>query len=453
MGDFQCFPSLPINQTRESNTNSLSKHLTNFSTENDLHPIDITEGTGPIHTYHHLSMQNSSYIDHIMISSTLMDHNHISKVHFPCSDNTSDHLPVSAAIDYTLKGQGHITPKQPNESEQSSVPKYVWKNKQFTTIYQQKLKQCLSSYNTSQGTIQHLHESMRQSEKESFQTLNIQSKPIPTKPWWNNELSQARTILQHMFNEWRDQNFPRNPDNTTFNHYLMSRKRFRTLVKLYKNQETVEHYIDIEKLKLLRPRSYWKQIRLSNKTDQRLYTINKQSEIKNIVTDLKDHFSNILNNPRTPGPDNTKSNKRLNILLQSLENDSFYITDTHVTNAINKLKLNESKDPFEIKAEHFTSIISSQIIIGYISKIINDVFDKETIPDLLGTSLIIPVIKSSKESFNDPNNYRGISIIPIITKLIELIILEKCPIFKEHNLSQFGFAEDSSTIHAEFLLT
>ena len=73
-----------------------------------------------------------------MISSTLMEHNHIAKVLFPCSDNTSDHLSVSAAIDYTLKSQGHITPKHANQSEyqerssHSTSPRIneeVWKRK------------------------------------------------------------------------------------------------------------------------------------------------------------------------------------------------------------------------------------------------------------------------------------------------------------------------------------
>ena len=210
----------------------------------------------------------------------------------------------------------------------------------------------------------------------------------------------------------------------------------------------MKHYIDVEKLKQLRPRSYWKQINLSNKKYQ---TINKQSEI-NVVTDFKDHFSKILNNPRTPDTDNIQTNDHLKSLLQTLENDSFYVTDTDTTNAINKLKSNKSKDPFKIKAEHFTTIASNPFFIEHLTKIINNIFADDTIPDLLTTSLIIPVIKSTKKSFNDPNNYRGISIIPIITKLIELIILEKCPIFKEHNLSRFGFAENSSTIQAEFLL-
>lgn len=53
---------------------------------------------------------------------------------------------------------------------------------------------------------------------------------------------------------------------------------------------------------------------------------------------------------------------------------------------------------------------------------------------------------------NDGDNYRGISIIPIITKLVELIIIHKCPQLKDHEPSQFGFVSGSSTLHPEVLI-
>ena len=42
-----------------------------------------------------------------------------------------------------------------------------------------------------------------------------------------------------------------------------------------------------------------------------------------------------------------------------------------------------------------------------------------------------------------------INRMPILTKIIEKIIIRKCPELKEHNNNQFGFASDASTIHTE----
>ena len=71
----------------------------------------------------------------------------------------------------------------------------------------------------------------------------------------------------------------------------------------------------------------------------------------------------------------------------------------------------------------------------------------------MATSLIIPLVKSYKKSLNDPNNYRGTSIIPIFTKLLEYLILIISPDIAQSHSSQFGFKSNSSTLHAEFIIS
>ena len=52
---------------------------------------------------------------------------------------------------------------------------------------------------------------------------------------------------------------------------------------------------------------------------------------------------------------------------------------------------------------------------------------------------------------NDPNS--GISLIPIITNLLELVILTKCPDILRYEESQFGFVSGSSILHAELIIS
>ena len=60
------------------------------------------------------------------------------------------------------------------------------------------------------------------------------------------------------------------------------------------------------------------------------------------------------------------------------------------------------------------------------------------------------MVKSYKKSLSDPNNYRGISLIPILTKLLELLIIVKYPNITTQKNNQFGFKSQSSTMHAAF---
>ena len=71
----------------------------------------------------------------------------------------------------------------------------------------------------------------------------------------------------------------------------------------------------------------------------------------------------------------------------------------------------------------------------------------------MSSSLIIPLVKSYKKSLNNPNNYRGISIIPIFTKVLEYIILILHPEIVDSHANQFGFKSNSSTLHAEFMIS
>ena len=74
-------------------------------------------------------------------------------------------------------------------------------------------------------------------------------------------------------------------------------------------------------------------------------------------------------------------------------------------------------------------------------------------PDCLSLTTLLPFVKSYKKSLKSANSYRGISLIPILTKILEYIILLKFPELTESHASQFGFKTCSSTQHAEFLIS
>lgn len=79
-------------------------------------------------------------------------------------------------------------------------------------------------------------------------------------------------------------------------------------------------------------------------------------------------------------------------------------------------------------------------------------FEFCVLPAKMSKSLIIPLVKSFKKSLSDPNNYRGICLTPVVTKILESIILIKCSNIKDSFSSQYGFKNKSSTLHAEYVI-
>jgi len=74
------------------------------------------------------------------------------------------------------------------------------------------------------------------------------------------------------------------------------------------------------------------------------------------------------------------------------------------------------------------------------------------VPDDFGRGTVIPLLKDKLGNANDVNNYRGITLISVISKLFELVLLDICsPLLKTDNL-QFGFKKGLGCPSAIFLL-
>uniref|UniRef100_A0A7M5VBJ8 Reverse transcriptase domain-containing protein n=1 Tax=Clytia hemisphaerica TaxID=252671 RepID=A0A7M5VBJ8_9CNID len=454
-GDFQCCPDQPTT-SRTAQSNALSSHLSKFIFDNNLLPVDITNGVGPTYTYHHLSLPNSSYIDHILVPQSLSSTVLHTSVLLPDATNTGDHLPVDATINIPSCPHHNVI-NDPHPEEPESVPSFMWKNSKFTKDYRSRVSELIetTSKTDTESMIHELHNIMRTSARDCYTSENQTQYNFTPKSWWNEELQNAHKNLKCMFNIWRENGFPKSNLDVSYNRYLFARKIFRKLVKRSKHQETINHYIKVDKLKKIKPSSYWKQINFLKKGPRKLYTINNKTNGSDITTDFHDHFDTLLNTPRVTGIDNSETNIKLKELLTSLQesfqDESFYITKTEVSNALKHLNGGKSRDPFQITAEHYL-YAQSESLINYLTKLLNNILTSKDIPDILSTSIIIPLLKSQKKPLNDANSYRGISILPIITKLLELVILERCPTLRNHIESQFGFTSGASTLHAELVM-
>ena len=69
---------------------------------------------------------------------------------------------------------------------------------------------------------------------------------------------------------------------------------------------------------------------------------------------------------------------------------------------------------------------------------------------LLGT--ISPIIKDNNGDINSVNNYRGITISPIASKILEHLLNSMLSPYLETDARQFGFKKKSSTLHAMYYL-
>lgn len=96
------------------------------------------------------------------------------------------------------------------------------------------------------------------------------------------------------------------------------------------------------------------------------------------------------------------------------------------------------------------SLIKSikNLIIIPLAKLINRRFDKGIFPDALKTAIVVPIYKKGDKE--EISNYRPISLLPILSKVVEKCISRRITHYFESNVlfsnRQFGFREGRSTV-------
>ena len=94
-------------------------------------------------------------------------------------------------------------------------------------------------------------------------------------------------------------------------------------------------------------------------------------------------------------------------------------------------------------------------ILKPLTIVINQVLDNRIFPDKLNIANVVPIFKKGDRTLT--NNYRPISLLPVISKVIETTIYNQLSLYFESNTlfsdSQYGFRPTHSTEQATLELT
>ena len=157
----------------------------------------------------------------------------------------------------------------------------------------------------------------------------------------------------------------------------------------------------------------------------------------------KEHFKEVLNRPEPTVPAEPDANDNLNINVDPP-------TEAEVRDAIKALKSNKAAGIDAINAELLKAdlAISSKILTAYFK----EVWDKEEIPTDWTRGIIIKIPK--KGDPGDCNNWRGITLLSIPSKVLCKIILRRIDSAINENLreEQAGFRAGKGCIDQIFSL-
>ena len=205
------------------------------------------------------------------------------------------------------------------------------------------------------------------------------------------------------------------------------------------------------------PRKTWKTLnhltgRSTNKVNKNLslqYETKTTSEPAEIVNLLNNYFCNIgasLNLNSQNSAQNISPAHILPTLQKSFA--LFDITEEELIKTIKDLKSNSSPGYDEITAELLK--LTQPHITEVLLHIFNSSFREGIFPTRMKIAKVIPIFK--KGSRTEINNYRPISLLPVLSKCLEKIMFNRVNSFLVKNdivtHSQFGFTKNKSTVDA-----
>ena len=193
---------------------------------------------------------------------------------------------------------------------------------------------------------------------------------------------------------------------------------------------------------------FWKQINKINTADSPPLpqTIDGVTGKSQIVNHWKKYFQGLLNTS------NDLSKKvDVDIALHNCEfPEGSSFTPNDLCDAIKKLKSGKSPGLDRLCAENCK--YSCDRLYFMLSLLYNACLLHGYLPKEVLDTIICPIIKDKKGSVNSMDNYRPIAITSVSSKILELLILQKCQEFLCTTDNQFGFKNKHSTDMGVFML-
>ena len=416
---------------------------------NDLQLYDVTPKEG--HTY---SRNNfSSKIDYVFINAKLK--NDAKQVFTEIKDdstNTSPHMPILITI--SPVDLNVIQKKKPK-----SRTVLLW-DKMDLDMYQDTLEKCLNSdvpVTDPESAIRYLIKSIDTATNLAVPVKVVRDSQC-TKPWNDvikDLFKQSKDIDWCLKNAKVDEKEAIHVKRKAINKHLRAAQRIQT-AKQRDNliTEIMQSHSQDQKLffKLIKRQRKTKQ----NKVDTLEY--DGQTFHENLLPIWTQHFRKLAQ----PADNEFFDDEYLKQIKQDVLNihdftkspqiNKFPITTFEIKDVIKSLKKQKAKDEFGMCAEHV--IYGGQVIADFLTKVVNAVIQDQQIPPVIKSAINHPIPKKGKDT-TKPGNARGISICPIVGKVVDSIQLQhqKAAVSETLVDHQFGFTELRSPSHATLLLS
>ena len=435
-------------------------------------PVSDTICKGPLNTFSpYESGLNRSLIDHILVDhskSDLIQNCNILDDHYL---NVSDHLPVIVTMKSipTFSGNSTLTSKCGTK----------WNNLsplEIKKCYTQNLKFKLDSVSlcTKETNSTTLDDKCKLLIKVCKDTSNIYLPKTKynayLKPKWKEKLRPLYMSMGHARRLWVKDGRPRGNEYHTYVNYKRAKCNFRRELRLLLSEREREIHEQVDQNLDVDINQFWKFIKRkrSNKysclSEIKFDTNNILRDPIEIAEGWASYFEDLYTckqNPIFDAEHYDMINNRVTTFLMEYKDKFNDILDrdiemSEVARACQTLPNGKATGHDGLSNEHLK--YGGLTLFAHLSCIFTSMLHIGHVPAELKKGIIITILKDRHKSLSSPNNYRGITLLPVFYKLLERILLARIQKYISLNSIrfpdqlQFAYQPKLSSLHASFTL-
>ena len=444
------------------NTNDEVAQLINsFIEASSLARCDILFSCADQNTYINVALNQCSHIDYFLVSSTS------NVVNFNILDpdvNYSDHLPITM----TFACMTTVISGSETEKRKCIQPVYRWDKADVNSYYYytgchlepilSRTDNCLSlacagELNNFPVVIDSLYCDIVSVLSSGARLYVPVHRKGYYKYWWDQELTAMKESAVESNKLWKIAGKPRQGPifEKRQKYRAQYRKGLRDAQKLSTSAYTNELH---EALLAKNGQAFWRCWRSKFEIQNKCVHVGGCSDDEAIAKNFAEYFSNIYvpnDSQRASSLFDEYSIERKDYFGYPLTPEKDIDTEL-VSKVVQNLKCGRAPDIDNLMAEHLQR--AHPIISVILSKLFHLIVLCKHIPTGFGLNYIVPIPKAKDIMSKALNldDFRGIAISPIISKIFEYCLIEKFNEFLITDEKQFGFKKGIGCSHAIYTI-
>ncbi len=397
---------------------------------------------GPTHTYCN-SLGHSSYIDHCIVSASLVPNVKVCSILPDEVSNTSDHLPLYISLEFP-----GFEPEPTNGNVQRHIMWHKLSGDQIAN-YSMALELLVIQYTNS---VLHPTDVAGWSQADIEETVNsviYMTSLASAQLWPNRARSRAKPygsmLLTRLVQDkkaawriWTQDGKPRNVHSQTWREYQDAKKTLRRELRSAQYKKDLSYVEQVEQQACLDQRAFWALINKKYKPPSGSGTKPFLKPDGTILTGedqireaWKEYFEDLYTPKNKPHYDEAfreEVEERLSDIVQAEQNKSGgdtvleALTVQDVSKACKLLKAGKAPGADGVQPEHLKH--AGKNFLCLLTKLYNAMIWHEWRPQVLKRGIIVTIPEGAKDK-TLPDNNRGITLMPVLGKVIDLLLLKR----------------------------